>query len=120
MIRLHQYPPMFGIPNPSPFCMKLETWLRMTRLPFEVVRVVDPRKGPKGRVPWTALSMFLGETPHFFGEKPTELDAMAYGFLAQVLWAPGSRRVREHMQQTGNLPAFCERMKQSYHGGQES
>src|SRR5262249_1932474 len=52
MIRLHQYPPMFGIPNPSPFCMKLETWLRMTNTPFEVVRVVDPRKGPKGKVPW--------------------------------------------------------------------
>src|SRR6185295_4139940 len=52
MIRLYQYPPMFGLPNPSPFCMKLETWLRMTRLPFEVERVVDPRKGPKGKVPW--------------------------------------------------------------------
>ena len=52
MIRLHQYPPMFGLPNPSPFCMKLETWLRMTGHPFEIVRVVDPRKGPKGKVPW--------------------------------------------------------------------
>ncbi len=52
MIQLHQYSPMFGIPNPSPFCMKLETWLRMAGLPFEVVRVVDPRKGPKGKVPW--------------------------------------------------------------------
>lgn len=52
MIRLHQYPPMFGIPNPSPFCMKLETWLRMANLPFEIVQVVDPRKGPKGKVPW--------------------------------------------------------------------
>src|SRR5260221_4326832 len=52
MIRLHQYPPMFGIPNPSPFCLKLETWLRMAGLPFESVRVTDPRKGPKGKVPW--------------------------------------------------------------------
>jgi glutathione S-transferase len=32
--------------------MKLETWLRMAGLPFEVVHVVDPRKGPKGKVPW--------------------------------------------------------------------
>ena len=52
MIQLHQYPPMFGIPNPSPFCLKLETWLRMAKLPYEVVRVVDPRKDPKGKVPW--------------------------------------------------------------------
>ena len=52
MIRLHQYAPMFGIPNASPFCMKVETWLRMANLPFEIVEVVDPRKGPKGKVPW--------------------------------------------------------------------
>ncbi len=233
MIRLYQYRPMFGIPNPSPFCMKLETWLRMTRLPFEIVHVVDPRKGPKGNVPWiedqgrsiadsaliiqyltqaygdpldaqldaeqratslalrrmieehlywaiaygrfldldgwpstkteflagfpapfrplvgrlvrktiakslhlqglgrhskdeiyrlacedlSALSEFLGDKPYFFGEKPTELDATAYGFLAQVLWAPGSRQTREHLERTSNLPAFCERMKQTYYGG---
>jgi glutathione S-transferase len=236
MIRLHQYPPMFGLPNPSPFCMKLETWLRMTGHPFEIVRVVDPRKGPKGKVPWiedggrtvadsafiidyikqaygdpldanrgteeratslalrrlieehlywaiahgrflddevwpstktqflanfpapfrplvgrlvrktiakslhlqgmgrhspediyrlacedlTALSEFLGDKPYFFGDKPSEIDATAYGFLAQVLWAPGSRRTREHMTQTRNLPAFCERMKQTFYGGAQS
>jgi glutathione S-transferase len=224
---------MFGIPNPSPFCLKLETWLRMTELPFETVRVVDPRKGPKGKVPWiqdnghtiadsafiieylekmygdrfetklsaeqratslalqrlvedhlywaiahgrflddevwpstrtqflagfpapfrplvgrvvrktiakalhmqglgrhsqaelyrlacddlTALSTVLGSKPYFFGEQPVELDATAYGFLAQLLWAPGPRRLREHLERTQNLPAFCERIKQSYYGG---
>jgi glutathione S-transferase len=224
---------MFGIPNPSPFCMKIETWLRMAELPFEVVRVVDPRKGPKGKVPWiedqgrtigdstfiieylkgtygdrlggdlgpdqratslavqrlieehlywaiahgrflddevwpstrgpflagfpapfrplvarlvrktiakslhlqglgrhtqddlyrlacddlTALSTLLGNQPYFFGDKPTELDATAYGFLAQVLWAPGPQRTREHLERTGNLPAFCERIKRQYYGG---
>jgi glutathione S-transferase len=236
MIRLFQYPPMFGIPNPSPFCLKLETWLRMTKLPFEIVRVVDPRKGPKGKVPWiedrgqtvadsalvieylaktygdplngglrseeratslalrrmieehlywaiaygrfldvevwpstkaqflagfpaplrplvgrlvrktvarslhlqglgrhsqdeiyrlacddlTALSTFLGDKPYFFGTSATEIDATAYGFLAQILWAPGSRRAREHLTATRNLPAFCERMKQTYYGGHDA
>ena len=64
----------------------------------------------------TALSTFLGDEAWFFGDAPTELDATAYGFLAQILWAPGSRRLREHMEQTGNLPAFCERMKRTYYG----
>jgi hypothetical protein len=27
-IKLFQFPRMFGIPNVSPFCCKLETWLR--------------------------------------------------------------------------------------------
>ena len=33
MIKLFQFPPAFGLPNASPFCMKLETWLRMAGLP---------------------------------------------------------------------------------------
>jgi glutathione S-transferase len=231
MIQLHQYPPMFGLPNPSPFCMKLETYLRMAKIPYEVVRVVDPRKGPKGKVPWirdegrtiadsafiieylkeaygdplnkrlgageratslalqrmieehlywaiangrfvdeeawpstkaqflagfpapmrplvgrlvrktiakalyaqglgrhsqeeisriacddlTALSTLLGEKQYFFGDEPSELDATAYGFLAQVLWAPGSRRIREHLEKTRNLQAFCERVKRTFY-----
>jgi hypothetical protein len=28
-IKLFQFPRMFGIPNVSPFCCKLETWLRI-------------------------------------------------------------------------------------------
>jgi glutathione S-transferase len=43
---------MFGIPNVSPFCCKLETWLRIAGIPFEVVDTPDPRKGPKGKVPF--------------------------------------------------------------------
>ncbi len=42
MIVLYQFPPAFGLPNASPFCMKLETWLRMAQLaghePFPLTR----------------------------------------------------------------------------------
>lgn len=51
-IKLFQFPRMFGIPNVSPFCCKLETWLRITKIPYEVVDTSDPRKGPKGKVPF--------------------------------------------------------------------
>ena len=51
-IKLFQFPRMFGIPNVSPFCCKLETWLRMTGIPYEVVDTPDPRKGPKAKVPF--------------------------------------------------------------------
>ena len=68
----------------------------------------------------TALSTMLHGKPYFFGEEPTELDATAYGFLAQVLWAPGPRRMRQHMERTGNLPAFCERIKRAFCEGDQA
>jgi hypothetical protein len=32
-VKLFQLPRMFAIPNLSPLCCKLETWLRITRIP---------------------------------------------------------------------------------------
>lgn len=52
MIKLFQFPACWNLPNPSPFCMKLETYLRMTHLPFESVYVSDPRKSPSGKLPY--------------------------------------------------------------------
>ncbi|HKA78862.1 MAG TPA: glutathione S-transferase family protein [Xanthobacteraceae bacterium] len=51
-IKLFQFPRRFDIPNLSPFCCKLETWLRITGIPYEVVDTPDPRKGPKGKLPF--------------------------------------------------------------------
>jgi glutathione S-transferase len=51
MIKLHQFAPAFGLPNASPFCMKLETYLRMVGLPFELVNSGDVLKAPKGKLP---------------------------------------------------------------------
>lgn len=52
MIKLHQFPPCWNLPNASPFCMKLETYLRMAQLPFKSVNQMDPRKTPKGKLPY--------------------------------------------------------------------
>ncbi|MDR6871877.1 hypothetical protein J2Y55_002890 [Bosea sp. BE125] len=35
MITLHSFGPGFGLPDPSPFCIKAEILLRMAGLPFE-------------------------------------------------------------------------------------
>jgi glutathione S-transferase len=51
-IRLFQFPRMFSIPNLSPFCSKLETWLRIAGIPYEVVDTADPRTAPKGKLPF--------------------------------------------------------------------
>jgi glutathione S-transferase len=51
-VKLFQFPRMFAIPNLSPFCCKLETWLRIAGIPYEVVDTPDPRKGPRGKLPF--------------------------------------------------------------------
>jgi|SRR5215813_2159364 len=51
-VKLFQFPRMFGVPNLSPFCCKLETWLRIAGIPYEIVDTPDPRKGPKRKLPF--------------------------------------------------------------------
>ncbi|KTC99420.1 glutathione S-transferase family protein [Legionella erythra] len=51
MITLYQFPGHWGLPNASPFCLKLETYLRMIEMPYEIRFVMDPRKSPKGKLP---------------------------------------------------------------------
>ncbi len=52
MIRLYQFPPGFELPNASPFCMKVETWLRLTGLPYETDNRGLLMKAPKGKLPF--------------------------------------------------------------------
>jgi glutathione S-transferase len=51
MIVLHTLPGAWDLTSLSPFCTKLETWLRMAGLPFEA-RPADPRRAPKGKCPF--------------------------------------------------------------------
>ena len=48
---LYQFAPTWGIPNLGQFNVKVETYLRMTKLPYKVVETL-PLKGPKGKLPF--------------------------------------------------------------------
>jgi glutathione S-transferase len=54
MIKLYQFEPALGLPNASPFCMKLETYLRMAGLPFEIptATLAQLRRAPLGKMPY--------------------------------------------------------------------
>jgi glutathione S-transferase len=52
MIILNQFPPALGLPNASPFCLKLELYLRMTGLPYRNRYTINPQNAPKGKLPW--------------------------------------------------------------------
>jgi glutathione S-transferase len=51
MIRLVQLKRGWGLPNTSPACMKLETWLRLTGIPYELAPL-DMANAPKGKIPY--------------------------------------------------------------------
>lgn len=230
MIRLHQFAPAFGLPNASPFCMKLETYLRMVGLPYELVNSGDVLRAPKGKLPFiddggtrvadtsfiieylkgrygdtldarltpaqraeatafqrlleedlywtvvqtrwvedagwqktreaffgalpmplrwilpplarrglrsemrghgmgrhsaaeihaigcrdvTAVADFLADKPFMLGNEPTSLDASAYAFLANLMWAPVDSPIQRHARARPTLEAFCQRMKARY------
>ena len=230
MIKLYQFAPAFGLPNASPFCMKLETYLRMAGLPYQLVNSGNVMKAPKGKLPYidddgtivadttfiidylkrrhgdpldaslspmdralatafqrlleenlywaivhsrwaqvdgwaltkiaffgglpvplrwivpplarrgilaemrghgmgrhnaeeiqriacrdiAAVADFLADKPYLLGEQPSSLDATAYAFLANLLWAPLASPIRDYARSRPNLAAYCERMKARY------
>ena len=231
MIKLYQFAPAFGLPNASPFCMKMETYLRMAGLPYELVNSGDVMKAPKRKLPYiddggtvvadtsfiieylkgkygdpldaalspqeralatafqrlleenlywavvhtrwvqedgwtltkaaffgampiplrwiipslarrgllsemrghgmgrhsaqeiqaigcrdvTAVADFLADKPYMLGQQPSSLDATAYAFMANLLWAPVDSPIRRHAQGRPNLEAYCQRMKARYY-----
>lgn len=51
MLILHQFQRTWGIPNLSPFCCKIETYLRMADIDYEI-RPTLPFRAPKGKLPY--------------------------------------------------------------------
>jgi glutathione S-transferase len=54
MIQLYTVPGAWGLSSVSPFCAKLETWLRLAQLRFEVLPA-SMTSAPKGKVPYIKL-----------------------------------------------------------------
>jgi len=231
MIQLYQYAPVWGIPNLSVFCVKLETYLRMANLGY-VKHSTVPMKAPKGKLPfiedqgnkiadsrfiieylkktygdrldgdldssqkaiveamqrlieddlyWVmmyvrwgqkdanweknkqaifgsvppvlrsiisnvvrkqilkqihghgmgrhteeeifqlgkkdlkTLSDFLADKPYFMGDKPSILDASAFGMLVNILRCPVESPLKEYARGHKNLVDFCDRTMQQYY-----
>jgi glutathione S-transferase len=54
MIKVYKYGPAFGLPDASPFVMKLETYLRVTGQEYETV-IGDVRKAPRTQLPFVDI-----------------------------------------------------------------
>jgi glutathione S-transferase len=52
IIRIATIPGAWGLPSISPFCLKLDAYLRIANIPFQAVVDATPFKAPKGKLPW--------------------------------------------------------------------
>ena len=113
-IKLFQFPRQFAIPNLSPFCCKLETWLRITGISYDVVDTPDPRKAPKKKLPFIEDSgMRIADTSliidHLMKTRGVDPDAhlntseRAIALLVQ-------RTLEEHYASLPFTPTLSERM----------
>jgi len=57
-VQLHQFDIDWDLPNPSPFCLKLETWLRLAGIAYSTVPWA-PGASPNGKAPFVVVD---GET----------------------------------------------------------
>jgi len=64
----------------------------------------------------TAIADFLDEKTFLMGDTATEIDAIAYGLLANILKAPIESPVKDEGLKRGNLVAFIARVESKYRG----
>lgn len=62
-----------------------------------------------------ALSDQLGDQTYFFGDRPSTLDATAYGLLAELILAPLQSSMTKIALQYPNLVSFCHRVRSAYY-----
>lgn len=70
-----------------------------------------------GAADWSAISDLLGEQPYFFGERPTSLDAVLFGFVTAATVFPYDSPLRTHVSSLGNLVAHRDRIRARYFDG---
>jgi glutathione S-transferase len=64
MLTVYAFGPALGLPDTSPFVIKLETWLRMAHVPYRSERG-DLRKAPKKKLPYIADgSRLIADSSH--------------------------------------------------------
>jgi glutathione S-transferase len=56
-----------------------------------------------------AIVALLGDKPFLMGPEPTEIDTVAYGFLANILKVPIASPIKDEGLRQANLVAYVDR-----------
>ena len=78
-----------------------------------VSRLSAEQRTQKARRSLAAIAQVLDDKPYFFTH-PSTLDAIAYGFLANMIWVPLDTELRKVAREHANLVDFCVRMRAAY------
>jgi len=70
-ITLVQFPRKLGVPNASPFCVKLELWLKIAGIAYTVENQMMPNKGPKKKIP------YIIENGHAIGDSTLIIEHLS-------------------------------------------
>jgi glutathione S-transferase len=65
-----------------------------------------------GRADLRTIAVHLGNRSYFFGDGPTTIDAIAYGFLANVYFIPIETELKRIALEFDNLRLYSERLGQ--------
>jgi len=68
-----------------------------------------------GRRDIEALANVLGDKPFFLGDAPTEIDAIAYGQLANIARTPIESPLKQEILRRENLAGFIDRFHRRYY-----
>jgi glutathione S-transferase len=101
MIKLYTFPPAFGLRNASPFCLKVEMALTWLDIPFEIIELADPRKAPKGKLPYIEIEGEVLADSELILQRLDEMtDGRLYGSLTENQRAQGyafTRLAEDHL-----------------------
>lgn len=70
-----------------------------------------------GAADWSAISELLGDSPYFFGDRATSIDAVLFGFVTAATVFPYDSPLRTHVSSLGNLVAHRDRIRARYFDG---
>ncbi|GAA6153605.1 glutathione S-transferase C-terminal domain-containing protein [Pseudoteredinibacter isoporae] len=62
-----------------------------------------------------ALAVLLGDKPYFFGDKPSNLDATAFGIIVQLTHSDNDIVISRFAKAHQNLVDFCVRIANAYY-----
>lgn len=68
-----------------------------------------------GRSDVGSVAEFLSDKPFLMGDAPTQIDAVAYGLLANIADVPIESPVEDEVKSRPNLVSYLERVRDRYY-----